>query len=105
MNETQQQLDVTSDTTEQFKLRERISSLDEARDTTLEQRQLEEVRELQDEDISRQQKLKHEWLKENLAGASSLCIGIASLISNIVIEARTAAIKGVIHSLKRPGTL
>ena len=64
----------------------------EAGDRTLEQRQLEEFRELQEEDISRLHKLK-QWLKENLAAASALDIGVASLITSVVIGARTATVK------------
>ena len=77
---------------EQFELQERIVDLLEAGDRTLEQRQLEEFRELQEEDISRLHKLK-QWLKENLAAASALDIGVASLITSVVIGARTPAVK------------
>ena len=59
INETQQQLDAT----EQFELHQRIVVLEEAWDRTPEQRQLEEARELQEEDVSRLQRFK-EWQKK-----------------------------------------
>lgn len=64
------QHDATSDTIEQFELSERIVRPEEARDRTLEQKQLE-VREPQEADLGRLQKIE-EWLKENCFWASTL---------------------------------
>ena len=49
---------------EEFELNERSLGLEEALNVTLEERQLEEVREQQEYDISRLEKIK-EWFKEN----------------------------------------
>ena len=82
-----------SDTTERFELEERAIALENARDRTLQQRELEETRAEQEEDITRLQKFKN-WAKENLVGVSALTIGIASLITTIIIAARKAALTG-----------
>ena len=66
--------------TEQFELEERIIGLKGYKEEKQAQRQLEEVRELQKEDISRLQRV-----------TSVLGIGVASLITSIVVGARTAA--------------
>ena len=47
----------------------------------------------QEEDISRLQRFK-EWAKENVVGISGLAIGIAGLITTIIIAARKAVLKG-----------
>ena len=54
-------------------LQEWIQGLEKARDTTIEQRHLEEVREQQEEDISRLQQFK-ECAKENILGISAVSI-------------------------------
>ena len=92
INKTQQQLGATSDDIEQFDLRERITGLEYARDSTLEQRRMEEVREQQEDDVNRLERTK-EWFKENWLGASALRESVAGLITSI-IGTRTAAIKG-----------
>ena len=68
INETKKQLNNTENQHEQTELQTRILSLDVPRDRTHGQREIEEVRVLQEEDIERLQKIK-EWLKKNLAGA------------------------------------
>ena len=68
INETKKQLNNTENQHEQTELQKRISSLHVPRDRTHGQREIEEVRVLQEEDIERLQKIK-EWLKKNLAGA------------------------------------
>ena len=78
---------------ERIGLQERIEGLTRARDETIAQRNLEEVRELQEEDISRLERFK-EWIKENWLGASALAASIAGLITTIIIGARIAAVKG-----------
>ena len=67
-NETQKQLNNTENQHEQTELKNRISYLDVPRDRTHGQREIEEVRVVQEKDIKRLQKIK-EWLKKNLAGA------------------------------------
>ena len=67
-NETQKQLNNTKKKHEQTELQKRISSLDVPRYMTHWQRDIEEVRVLQEEDIKRLQNIK-EWLKKNLVGA------------------------------------
>ena len=54
---------------------------------------MEEVRERQEEDITRLERLK-EWMKENWLGASALAASVAGLITTIIIGARKAAVKG-----------
>ena len=67
-NETQKQLNNTENQHEQTELQTRILSLDVPRDRTHGQREIEEVRVLQEEEIKWIQKIK-EWLKKNQAGA------------------------------------
>ena len=74
-------------------MEERIVGLRQARDKTLEQRQLEETREQQEEDISRLQMFK-DRAKENLVGLSALAISVAGIITTIIVGARKALIKG-----------
>ena len=62
-NETQKQLNNTQNHHEQTKLQKRISSLDVPRDRTQGQRELEEVRVVQEENIKRLQKIKG-WLNK-----------------------------------------
>ena len=95
-------LDNTNDTlngegvnpTQELELRDRAVGLEEAIDRTLEQINLEEVRELQEEDIGRLERFK-EWVKENWLGASALAASVASLIAAVIVGARTAAVKGM----------
>ena len=77
----------------QNELEERIIGLREARDLTLKQKELEEVREQQEEDISRLQKFK-KWAKENIVGLSAIAISTAGIITTIIIGARKAIYKG-----------
>ena len=67
-NETQKQLNNAENQHEQTELKNRISYLDVPRDRTHGQREIEEVRVLQEEEIKWIQKIK-EWLKKNQAGA------------------------------------
>ena len=59
--------DRIDDPAEYIELEERVIGLQEAIDKTIRQKELEEVREQQEEDISRLQHLK-EWAKENRGG-------------------------------------
>ena len=67
--------------------------MEKARDTTIEQRQLEEVREQQEEDISRLQRIK-ECAKENILGISAVPIWVAGVLTTIIIGTQTAIVKG-----------
>ena len=93
LNETIEMRDQTDNIEEFIELEERVIGLREARDNTLEQRQLEETREQQEEDTSRLQKFK-EWAKENLVGLSALAISVAGIITTIIVGARKALVKG-----------
>ena len=90
LDETIEQRDKTVDDGEFLDLEETIIALREARDLTLRQRQIEEVRAQQEEDVSRLQRFK-----ENMLGLSSIAITVAGIITTVVIGARTAIIKGV----------
>ena len=70
-----------------------ISGLEDARERTLEQHTLKELREQQEQDINMSERIK-EWFKENWLGASALAASVASLITTVIVEARTAAVKG-----------
>ena len=76
-----------------FEVDERAVALKEARDKTLEQREREETRAAQEEDITRLQKFK-EWAKKNVVAISGLAIGIAGLIKTIILRARKVVQKG-----------
>jgi hypothetical protein len=74
-------------------LGKRLAALKEARDLTLGQRQIEEVRAQQEEDVSRLQRFK-EWAKENMLGLSAIAITVAGIITTVVIGARNVIVKG-----------
>ena len=93
LNETIEQRDNTENAEKRIELEERIVALQDAKDRSLEQRQLEETREAQEENISRLQKFK-EWTKENIAGLSAIAISVAGIITSIIIGATKAIIKG-----------
>ncbi|CAB4009484.1 Hypothetical predicted protein [Paramuricea clavata] len=93
LDRTIDQRDRTNDPMEFIELQERINGLREARDRTLQQREIEEVRAQQEEDVSRLQRFK-EWAKENMLGLSAVAITVAGIITTVVIGARTAIIKG-----------
>ena len=71
---------------------QRMNGLEELKNRLTEQRQNEEVRAEQEEDISRLQRFK-EWAKENLVGVSALAISITGIITSI-IGARKVIVKG-----------
>ena len=74
-------------------LEERIGGLTEVEDRLDTQSTNLQVRERQEEDISRLQRFK-KWAKENIAVVSVLAISIAGIITTIVVGARTAIVKG-----------
>ena len=73
-------------------LGERIGGLTEV-DTRLDTQSTNlQVRDQQEEDISRLQRFK-KWAKGNIAGLSVLAISIAGIITTIVVGARAAVLK------------
>ena len=66
---------------------------DTVADAFEQQRIREETRAVQEEDVSRLQKVKR-WFKENWLGASALGITIASLITTVIVGARAAIARG-----------
>ena len=93
LNRTFDQRENTDVPEEVIELEERIIALREARDLTLQQRQIEEVRAQQEEDVSRLQRFK-EWAKENMLGLSAIAITVAGIITTVVIGARNVIVKG-----------
>ena len=90
LKETEGQLfDKEQDADTLVKLDERVSELKKARDLVLEQRDLEQVRGEQEEDITKFQKVK-KWMKENLVGLSAIGITIAGIITTIIVAGRKA---------------
>ena len=90
LEETEEQLfDNEQDVDTLINLDERVSALKKARDLVLEQRDLEQVRGEQEEDITKFQKVK-KWMKENLVGLSAIGITIAGIITTIIVAGRKA---------------
>ncbi|CAB3987831.1 Hypothetical predicted protein [Paramuricea clavata] len=79
-------------TTEYNSLIERIDSLKEARDRTLEQRTVEEAREAQLEDISRLRRFI-DWVGKEKVGLVGIAVSTASFITALLIHARGAIVK------------
>ena len=71
IDDTQRQFCDTLDASEQFKLIKRILGLEEAGDSTAGQGLLEELREFQEVDITRLQKLR-QWVRDNMTLVSAL---------------------------------
>ncbi|CAB4028748.1 Hypothetical predicted protein [Paramuricea clavata] len=79
-------------TTEYNSLIERIDSLKEARDRTLEQRTVEEAREAQLKDISRLRRFI-DWVGKEKVGLAGIAVSTAGLITAILIHARGALVR------------
>ncbi|CAB4006109.1 Hypothetical predicted protein [Paramuricea clavata] len=94
INETVKQAGSVEGVTEYNALIERIDSLKEARDRTLEQRVVEEAREAQLEDISRLRKFI-DWVGKEKVGLVGIAVSTASLITALLIHARGAIVKTV----------
>ena len=92
LDKTIEERDNTNNPEEYIELEERIIGLREARDKTSEQIQ-KEVRDQQEEDISKLQKFK-KWAKENMVGLSVLAISFVGIITTIIVGARKAIISG-----------
>ena len=81
-----------TDNPEEFlNLEERIVALREARDRTVMQKELEEARQAQEEDISRFRKFV-KWLGKEKVGLTGIAVSTASLITALLIHARGAII-------------
>jgi hypothetical protein len=91
IDETMELRDETDDPEEFLNLEERIVALREARDRTVMQKELEEARQAQEEDISRFRKLV-KWLGEEKVGLTGVAVSTAGLITALLINARGAII-------------
>ena len=91
INKTMELRDETDNPEEFLNLEERILALREARDRTVMQKELEEVRQSQEEDISRFRKFV-KWLGEEKVGLTGIAVSTASLITALLIHARGAII-------------
>ena len=91
INKTMELRDETDDTEEFLNFEERIVALREARDRTVIQKELEEGRQAQEEDISRCRKLV-KWLGKEKVGLTGVAVSTAGLITALLIHARGAII-------------
>ena len=91
INKTMELRDETDNPEEFINVEERIVALREARDRTVMQKELEEARQSQEEDISRFRKLV-KWLGEEKVGLTGIAVSTASLITALLIHARGAII-------------
>jgi hypothetical protein len=89
INKTMELGDETDDAEEFLNLEERIVALREARDRTVMQRELEEGRQAQEEDISRFHKFV-KWLGKEKVGLTGVAVSMAGLITTLLIHARGA---------------
>ena len=89
INKTMELRDETDDTEEFLNFEERIVALREARDRTVMQKELEEGRQAQEEDISRFRKLV-KWLGKEKVGLTGVAVSTAGLITALLIHARGA---------------
>ena len=87
INKTMELRDETDDTEEFLNLEERIVALREARDRTVMQKELEEARQAQEEDISRFRKFV-KWLGKEKVGLTGIAVSTSSLITALLIHAR-----------------
>ena len=84
INKTMELRDETDDPEEFLKLEERIVALREARDRTVMQKELEEGRQAQEEDISRFSRFV-KWLGKEKVGLTGIAISTASLITALQV--------------------
>ena len=91
INKTMELRDETDNTEEFINLEERIVALREARDRTVMQKELEEGRQAQEEDISRFRKLV-KWLGKEKVGLTGVAVSTAGLITALLIHARGAIV-------------
>ena len=98
LDKTTEERDNTNNPEEFIELEERVIGLRKAKNLTLKQIQLEEVREQQVEDITRLQRFR-KWAKENMVGLSALTVSVAGIITTIIVSARKAILRGA-HSVR-----
>jgi hypothetical protein len=91
INKTMELRDETNDTEEFINLEERIVALREARDRTVMQKELEEGRQAQVEDITRFRKFV-KWLGKEKVGLTGIAVSTAGLITALLIHARGAIV-------------
>jgi hypothetical protein len=91
INKTMELRDETDDSEEFINLEERIVALRKARDRTVMQKELEEARQAQGEDISRFRKFV-KCLGEEKVGLTGVAVSTASIITALLIHARGAII-------------
>jgi hypothetical protein len=91
INKTMELREETNDPEELIKLEERVVALKEARDSTVMQKELEEGREAQVEDISRFHRFM-KWLGKENVGLTGVALSTAGLITAILIHARGAIV-------------
>ena len=91
INKTMELRDETDDPEEFLNLEERIVALREARDRTVMQKELEEARQAQEEDISRLRSFV-KWLGKEKVGLTGIAVSTASLITPLLSHARGAII-------------
>ena len=91
INKTMELRDETDNPEEFLNLEERIVALREARDRTVMQKELEETKEEQLEDISRLRSFV-KWLGKEKVGLTGIAVSTASLITALLIHARGAII-------------
>ena len=87
INKTMELRDETDDTEEFINLEERIVALREARDRTVMQKELEEGRQAQVEDITRFREFV-KWLGKEKVGLTGVAVSTAGLITALLIHAR-----------------
>ena len=91
INKTMELRDETDDPEVFINLEERIVALREARDRTVMQKELEEGKQAQEEDISRFRKLV-KWFGKEKVGLTGVAVSTAGLITTLLIHARGAII-------------
>jgi hypothetical protein len=91
INKTMELRDETDNPEEFINLEERIVALREARNRTVMQKELEEGKQAQEEDISRFRKLV-KWLGKEKVGLTGVAVSTASLITTLLIHARGAIV-------------
>ncbi|CAB4024640.1 Hypothetical predicted protein [Paramuricea clavata] len=89
--ETIEMRDQADDIEEYRRLDSRVEALRKARDKTAFQRELEEVRFKQVEDISRFKRFK-DWLGENKVSLTGIAVSTAALITTLIVGTRGAII-------------
>ena len=91
INKTMELRDETDDTEDFINLEERKVALREARDRTVMQKELEEGRQAQVEDITRFRKFV-KWLGKEKVGLTGVAVSTAGLITALLIHARGAIV-------------